>query len=109
MPMSAPMPQEEIEPASPQEQRIAIDTAILERLGDNWRREWILVHDANDLVRLNKGKINLDFQADLLAKVEIIEREANPVQLSGRMIAWVILAASLGVALVIAAIAGILN
>lgn len=107
--MNNPIPQEEIEPASPEEQRIAIEAAILERLGDNWKREWITVHNANDLVRLNQGDINLDFQADLLAKVDIIEREASPVQLSGRSIAWVILAASIGVALTIAAIAGVLN
>lgn len=108
--MSEPIQEEEeIEPASPEEQRTAIEAAILERLGENWQGEWIIVHNANDLVRLNKGDINLDFQADLLAEVEIVEREANPVQLSGRTIAWVILAASLGVALTIAAISGLLN
>lgn len=101
--------QEEIEPASPEEQRAAIDAALLERLGENWRRDWIVVHDANDLVRLNKGDINLDFHADLLAHVDIIEREASPMQLGGHLVAWLVLIASFAVALAIAAIAGVFN
>ena len=104
-----PMPQEELEPASPEEQRAAIESALLERLGENWRRDWIVVHDSNELVRLNKGDINLDFQADLLANVEIIEREASPMQLGGQLVAWLVLIASLAVALAIAAVAGILH
>lgn len=93
--------------ASPEEQRAAIDAAIHERLGDDWRKEWMLVHDASDLVRLHKDTINLDFQADLLAQVEVIEREANPLQLSGRLVAWTILGIFLFVALAIAAVAGV--
>jgi hypothetical protein len=103
------MPQDEIETASPEEQRAAIEAALLERLGENWRRDWIVVHDANELVRLNKGDINLDFHADLLANVEIIEREASPIQLGGPMVAWLVLIASLAVALAIAAVAGVFN
>lgn len=97
----------EPEIATPDEQRAAIDAVILERLGENWKREWILVHDGNDLVRLNQGDKNLDFQADLMAEVEVIEREANPLQLSGRLIAFTILGAFLFVAFVMAAIAGV--
>jgi len=67
------------------------------------------VHDTDSLVRLNKEKINLDFQADLLAQVEVIEREANPLQLSGRLIAFTILGVFLFVALAIATIACIFN
>jgi hypothetical protein len=101
--------QESIEPASPQAQRAAIDAAMLERLGANWPTEWIIVHNANDLVRINKGDINLDFQADLLAHVEVIERPASPLQLSGRWIAWLILGVSLFIAFLIASIAGVFN
>jgi hypothetical protein len=106
------MPQDlnqEKEPASPQAQRAAIDAAVLARLGENWEKEWIIVHSSNDLLRVNKGDKNLDFQADLLANVEIIEREANPVQLSGRWIAWLLLGLSLFVAFVIASVAGVFN
>lgn len=107
--MSEPNQQDEIEIATPEQQRAAIEAAIVERLGDNWEKEWLLVHDANDLVRLNKGDINLDFQADLLAEVDIIEREANPLQLSGRLVAFTILGLFLFVALAIASVAGIFN
>jgi hypothetical protein len=107
--MSEPIQEEEIEIASYQEQRAAIDLAIIEHLGENWKKEWIIVHDANDLVRLNKDEINLDFQADLLAHVEIIEREANPLQLSGRLIAFMILGVFLFVALAIATIVGVFS
>jgi hypothetical protein len=66
------------------------------------------VHNSSDLVRVNRDRINLDFQADLLGNVEVIEREANPVQVSGQLIAWMVLGASLFVALAIAALTGIL-
>lgn len=99
---------QEIEPVSPAEQRAAIDAAILERLGADWQREWLVVHNASDLVRLNRGDNNLDFQADLLGNVAVIEREANPVQISGNLVAWMVLGASLLVALAIAALTGII-
>lgn len=99
----------EPEIATLEEQRDAIETEIIARLGENWKKEWLIVHDTDSLVRLNKGKINLDFQADLLAQVEVIEREANPLQLSGRLIAFTILGVFLFVALAIATIAGIFN
>lgn len=103
------MPDDNFEPATPQAQRAAIDAAVLARLGENWERDWIIVHNAHDLLRLNKGDKNLDFQADLLANVEVIEREASPVQLSGRWIAWLILGLSLFVAFVAASVAGVFN
>lgn len=103
------MPEQEIEPASPQAQAAAIEAAVVARLGENWEREWIVVHKSADLLRLNKGDINLDFQADLLAQVEIIERAASPVQLSGRWIAWLLLGLSLFVAFVIASVVGVFN
>jgi hypothetical protein len=103
------MPDDNFEPASPEAQRAAIAAAVLARLGENWEREWIIAHNSHDFLRLNKGDINLDFQTDLLANVEIIEREASPVQLSGRTIALLILGLSLFVALVAATVAGVFN
>jgi len=105
--MVQPTPQQEVEIATPEEQRAAIDAAIVSHLGENWRKAWLIVHDSNELVRLNQDKINLDFQADLLAQVEVIEREANPLQLSGRLVAFTILGLFLFVALAIATIAGV--
>lgn len=90
----------------PELARAAIESAINARLGENWRAEWLMVHDTFFLVRLNRGTVNLDFQADLLGEVEVIEREAHPLQLSGRFIALMILGASLFVALAIAIAAG---
>lgn len=101
-------PPQEIEPVAPAQQRAAIEVAIIAQLGQDWQREWLVVHNASDLVRLNRGKTNLDFQADLLGQVSVIEREANPVQISGQLVAWMVLGASLFVALAIAALAGII-
>lgn len=102
-----PADDNEPEIATPQEQRAAIEAEIITRLGEKWKKEWLIVHDTDSLVRLNKGDINLDFQADLLAQVEVIERDANPLQLSGRLIAFTILGLFLFVALAIATIAGV--
>jgi hypothetical protein len=93
---------DEIEIIAPQAARAAIAVAISARLGENWRDEWLLVHDTDFLVRLNQGAINLDFQADLLGNVAVSEKEAHPLQVSGRFVALFILGASLFVALAIA-------
>lgn len=93
---------------TPEEADAAIQQAIVAHLGDNWRSEWILVHEGHHIVRLNRGTKNLDFQCDLLGDVEVIEREASPVQLSGRLIAWTVLVSSMLVALTIAKIAGVI-
>ena len=79
-----------------------IEEAIIERLGADWQSQWLKVHESNFLVRLNKGAINLDFQAGLLGDVEIIEGQANPLQTSGRFLALMVLGASLFLALAIA-------
>lgn len=93
--------------ATPEAQRAAIEVTMRERLGEQWQDHWILVHDAHDLVRVHRDKINLDFQADLLGVVSVIERPAHPLQLSGRLIALSVLVAFLLLALVIAVIAGV--
>ncbi len=98
----------EIEPIAPEDARAALETAIVERLGENWRSQWILIHDGDYLMRLHQGVINLDFAADLLGNVTIEERPANPVQLSGRLVAWLVLGAFLFVALAIASLAGVI-
>lgn len=89
--------------------RAAIHEKIIATLGIDYEREWLTTHNADYLVRLNKGVINLDFQCDLLGHVDIIERPINPLQASGRFLAWSILVASLFVALFIAFAAGVLK
>lgn len=89
--------------------RAAIHAKILATLGEHYERDWLTIHDADYLVRLNRGVINMDFQCDLLGSVEVIERPVNPLQASGRFLAWTILVASLFIALFIAFAAGVLR
>jgi hypothetical protein len=98
----------EIEPIAPKEARARIRAAVEARLGANWNDEetgWIIVHDADYLLRVHQGRVNLDFQCDLLGEVSIIEREANPLQLSGRLVAWMVLGASLFLTFLLAQLA----
>lgn len=106
-PETSQPPTGEIEPISPEAARDAIETAIIARLGADWRADdtWAVLHDGGYLVRLTNGKINLDFQADLLGQVEVSEREISPVQASGRLVAWMVLGASLFVALTVLVLA----
>jgi hypothetical protein len=100
------------EPISPAQARTAIQAAIVAHLGEGWddeRTGWLVVHRSDWLVRLNKGPVNLDFQCDLLGEVSISEQAANPLQLSGRLVAWMVLGASLLVALTIAYVVGALR
>jgi uncharacterized membrane protein YjfL (UPF0719 family) len=100
-------PEPEIIPAK--QARAAIQAKIVETLGADYERDWLTIHNADYLVRLNKGAINLDFQCDLLGHVEVIERPVNPLQASGRFIAWTILAASMFIAIFIAIATGVLK
>lgn len=100
------------EPISPAQARARLQEAIRQRLGEDWREAenaWLVVHESDYLIRLNKGVLNLDFQCDLLGVVSVSESPANPVQMSGRLIAWMVLGASLLVALAIANALGVLG
>jgi len=100
-------PEPEIIP--PAQARAAIRQRILDTLGPDYERDWLVVHHADYLVRLHRGTVNMDFQCDLLGNVDVIERPANPLQTSGRFTAWAILIASLFIALFIAFATGILR
>lgn len=106
--MSDQPQQAEIEPIAPEDARAALEAAIAAQLGEDWRSQWMLIHDGDYLMRLHRGEINLDFAADLLGNVTVEERPANPVQLSGRLVAWFVLGAFLFVALAIASLAGVI-
>ena len=100
----------EIEPIAPADARRAIEAAIAQQLGPNWDDEdtgWAIVHDTDYLVRLTRGRVNLDFHCDLLGAVSVTEREINPVQASGKLIAWMVLIASLALAFLLASLAGV--
>lgn len=94
---------------SPQHAREAIQRAILARLGEDWDGDggWIVVHRGDYLVRVSKGKLNMDFHCDLLGEVSITEQALNPLQASAQLVAWMVLGASLFIAFAIAWAAGV--
>jgi|SRR5690606_38739633 len=98
-----------IEPIEPEKARAILDQAMRERLGDDWEDEfsgWILVAAHDYMARVTKRNKNVDFYVDLLGNVTIEEKEINPAQASGRMVAWVLLLVSLGVAYMLARAVG---
>lgn len=98
---------DELEPLSPEQARAILEQAMRERLGDNWQNEdWALLTGHDYMARVTKGRRNLDFYVDLLGNVRVEEREVNPAQDSGRLVAWLILLLSLGIAFLLARIAG---
>jgi hypothetical protein len=100
---------EEIEPISAEEARAILTAAIRERLGEDWEDEddgWTRITGHDYMARLNKGRTNLDFYVDLLGEVTVEEREINPGQDMGRMLAWMSLLGSLLLALLIAHLSG---
>jgi hypothetical protein len=101
----------DIEPIPPEEARVILDKAIVERLGSDWDNEadgWVLIAGNDFMARLTRGRTNIDFYVDLLGEVRIEEKPINPVQESGRLLAWIFLSLSLAIALLIARIAGVL-
>lgn len=103
-------PPSDIDLIPPAQARARLVAAVEAHLGKDWAKEdrWIVVHDSDYLIRLNQGRKNVDFACDLLGEVTITEKEADPVQGSGWLIAGAVLFAWLVVAVVIAKIAGVL-
>jgi hypothetical protein len=100
---------EELDPISPDEARNLLEAAIREQLGDNWENEefgWVRVTGHDYMARLTRRGKNLDFYVDLLGNVTIEEKPISEAQSSGRLIAWVLLLLSIGIALLIARIVG---
>jgi len=60
------------------------------------------------LMRLTRGKRNLDIRVDLLGQIEKQEMDLTPLQDSGRLMAWILLLTALMVALALSAALGIL-
>jgi hypothetical protein len=98
-----------IEPIAPQAARERLEAAIREHLGDDWDDEdegWIVISRHDYMARLTKGRTNIDFYVDLLGHVEIRRSPISPAQDVGRLVAWVVLGASLLLALMLARVAG---
>jgi hypothetical protein len=102
---------DEIQPIPADQARAILDAAIRERLGDDWEDDedgWVLVTGHDYMARLTKGRTNLDFYVDLLGNVTIEQKEITLPQDSGRLFAWIFLILSLGIAYLLARIAGLL-
>ncbi len=99
---------DELDPISPEQARAILDQAMRERLGDHWEDEdgWTLITGHDYMASVTKGSKNIDFYVDLLGNVRVEEREISATQESGRLIAWLILILSLGIAFLLARIAG---
>jgi hypothetical protein len=100
---------DEIEPISPEQARLVLDEAILQRLGENWEDEgWVLVSGNDFMARMTRKRTNVDFYVDLLGSVKVEESEINASQDFGRQVALMFLIASVVIALLLARIAGYL-
>jgi hypothetical protein len=98
-----------IEPIPADEARARLERAIAERLGDDWQDEasgWILVSGHDYMARLTRGRLNVDFYVDLLGEVTVETSEINPAQDSGRLVAFVLLLVSVGIAVMLARVVG---
>ena len=99
----------EVEPIAPEQARAILDQAMLERLGDDWEDEesgWILISGHDYMARVTRGRVNVDFYVDLLGKVSVTEKSISPSQESGRLLAWMFLMVSLGIAFLVARAVG---
>ncbi|MCU0479829.1 MAG: hypothetical protein MUE54_01300 [Anaerolineae bacterium] len=92
---------------SPEQARTALENAIRQKLGDDWRDTWELVSGHDYMTRLTDGDQNIDFYVDLLGNVTVEEKGQDIAHNAGRTAAWLVLGVSLFLAYVIARIAGI--
>ena len=102
---------DEIQPIPAEQARALLEAAIRERLGADWEDDengWMVITSHDYMARLNKGQVNLDFYVDLVGNVTVEEKEISPGQDTGRLFAWMMLLLSLGIAFLLARIAGLL-
>ncbi len=98
-----------IEPIPADEARVILERAIAERLGDDWEDEsvgWVRVTGHDYMARLTRGRVNVDFYVDLLGEVTVETSEISPAQDSGRLVAFVLLLVSAGIAVMLARVVG---
>lgn len=98
-----------IEPIAPERARAILEEAIASRLGPHWKDDasgWLMVTGHDYMARMTRGRVNIDFYVDLLGEVTITESEISIAQDSGRLIAWALLALSVGIAFLLARIVG---
>lgn len=100
---------EEIEPISPEEAKRILNDALVQHLGKDWddeREGWSVVSGHNYMARVMKGSRMMDFYVDLLGNVTVEEKESGIIQNNARLIAFMLLIASLLAALILARLSG---
>ena len=100
---------DEIDPIPAAQAREILHKAIRERLGRNWDDEetgWALVTGHDYMARLTRGSQNIDFYVDLVGNVRIEEKEIDPAQAQGRLMAWLFLLGSIIIAVLVAHFTG---
>lgn len=100
---------QDLQPISSDQARELLYSAVRERLGEDWDDEqegWSVITGHDYMLRLNKGRKNVDFYVDLLGNVTIEEDEITGAQENGRLYAVLFIGGSLFIAFVIARIAG---
>lgn len=95
---------EEVEIVEPDEAREILDQTLAPYLEDEWR-----LLDCDDYTaHLNKGKRNLHVRVGWLGEVEIEESDLHVTQTNGRLVAWILLIATLLVVYALASALGLL-
>lgn len=105
-------PTPEIEPIDADQARERLYAAIRERLGEHWNDEehgWRIVTSHDYMARLTRGRRNIDFMVDLLGNVTVEEKTIGAAQIQGRINAWLLLGASLLLALLLGYVSGFLR
>jgi hypothetical protein len=101
---------DDMQPIAAEHARALLEDAIRERLGADWEDDedgWVRVTGHDYMARLTKGRTNLDFYVDLVGNVTVEEKPITLPQDSGRIIAWMFLLLSLGIAYLVARIVGV--
>ncbi len=102
---------EEIEPISADEARAILNATLIEQLGEAWDDErdgWSVVSGHDYMARVMKGSRMIDFYVDLLGNVTVEEKETGGIHNNARIIAFMMLIASLLAALILARLSGYL-
>lgn len=94
----------EVEPIAPEAAARILEQALTPYLADDWR----VIDRSAYAARLTRGMRNIDIRVGLLGEVDMEESGLTPVQDSGRLMAWVLLLASLLVVLALASALGII-
>lgn len=105
-------PPSEFEPIAADAARAILDAAILERLGAQWDDPdtgWDVVSRHDYMARLTRGRRNIDFYVDLTGAVRVEEKMIGPGQENARFMAWLLLIATVFLAVVIAWATGFLS